>query len=331
MNKIRLQNFRNHKDFSCNLQPGITLVTGLNGTGKTSIVEAIYITLQGRSWRSSFIDITNKNNKWWRIDINIDGEGRTVKFQSGEKKFIINNKENKILTNRNKRQVVLFEPEDTRILYGSPKRRRDFLDGFISQVDEQYAKTIQKYTRVLAQRNKLLKNGFVSNEDILVWNINLARFGADIIRKRQEWVAEINECLEEEYVKVCKKNGNIEILYKNKDTAQNILGYLDRNFEREKILGYTSVGPHRDDFIFLLNGELAVNKVSRGEGKILILMVFIILIKKYKVDYVIFDDLFNEIDIKKIEKVKKALKGIKNVFITDCRLLNEEFGNKIKL
>lgn len=331
MNKIRLQNFRNHKDFCCNLQPGITLLTGLNGAGKTSIIEAIYITLQGKSWRSGFLDITNKNSEWWRVDIEIDGESRTVKFQGDEKKFIINKKENKILTSKNKKQVILFEPEDTRILYGSPKRRRDFLDSFISQIDEQYAKTIQKYTRVLAQRNKLLKNGFVNNEDILVWNINLARFGADIIYKRREWVNEINEYLEKEYVKICNKNSNIRILYKNKDTAQRILGYLDRNFEREKILGYTSVGPHRDDFTFLLNDEPAANKVSRGEGKILILMVFIILIKKYKVDYVIFDDLFNEIDIEKVEEIKKALKGIKNVFITDCRLLGEKFSNKIRL
>lgn len=331
MNKIRLQNFRNHNNFYCDLESGITLITGLNGAGKTSLVEAIYIALQGKTWRSNFIDITNKDNNWWRIDLEIDNEKRTVKFQNGEKKFIVNNKESKILTNKNKRQIILFEPEDMRILYGSPKRRRDFLDNFISQIDKQYAETIKKYNRVLAQRNKLLKNNSVNKKDILIWNINLARFGADIINKRREWIFEINEYLEKEYTKICKKTDNIKISYANKDTTQKILNDLDKNFDREKILGYTSVGPHRDDFVFLVNGKPAVNKMSRGEGKILVLIVFIILIKKYEINYVIFDDLFNEIDIKKVKEIEKILKGIKNVFITDCRLLNEKFNNKINL
>ena len=91
------------------------------------------------------------------------------------------------------------------------------------------------------------------------------------------------------------------------------------------------MGPHKDDIGFLINNKKAERQVSRGEGKLIVLTIFTILIKKYKIEYVIFDDLFNEIDLERVKRIEGLLEGIPNVFITDCRLLKEKFGNKIVL
>jgi DNA replication and repair protein RecF len=331
MGELILQNFRNHVNFKVNLKPGITLITGLNGSGKTSVVEAIYLAFQGKSWRSNFQEIVRKNQDWWRIDLNLDREKRTVKFQNGQKSFEINGKITKLLPGKNRKQIILFEPEDTRILYGSPKRRRDFIDRFISQIDAEYMIELRQYNRTLLQRNKLLKQEYLRPEDLLVWDIKLAETGAKIIKKRSMWIDDINQNLSQEYQKLCGGDDTVKLVYKNQDNSQQILTKLNKNFAREKILGHTTVGPHKDDIEFLINNSPANKKVSRGEGKLILLMIFIILIKKYNIKYVIFDDLFNEIDIEKVRELEKVLSSIENVFITDCRLLDENFGHKITI
>jgi DNA replication and repair protein RecF len=331
MKSLRIQNFRSHSDFSLDLKNGVTLITGLNSTGKTSIVEAIFIALQGKSWRSNFSEIIKYNQNWWRIDLEIDNEKRIVKYSDSQKTFEINGKQTKTLPKKFRKQVILFEPEDTRILYGSPKRRRDFIDRFISEIDDEYMDILRKYNRSLVQRNRLLKSKNFKESDLLVWDVNIANFGAKIIKKRSDWVAEVNQDLSREYQKIRRSKDEVKLVYKNHDTTQKILAKLKEGAPRDRILGHTTVGPHKDDIYFIFNGAPADKKVSRGEGKLILLTIFIILIKKYNIRYVIFDDLFNEIDIKKIKKIERALSGIKNVFITDCRLLDEDFGYKVNL
>ncbi|MCL1929990.1 DNA replication and repair protein RecF [Candidatus Saccharibacteria bacterium] len=330
--RLKLQNFRKHRNFVVEFKPGVNLITGLNSSGKTSLVEAIYISLQGKSWRSNFLDITNNQTDWWRVDLNINNtEKRIVKFQNNQKTFQLNSKNFKTLSTNNKKQIVLFEPENSRILYSSPKKRREFIDYFISQTQPGYSEIIRKYNRIILQRNKLLKQEFLKQTDLNIWDEQMANLAAEIIAARQIWVKEVNQYISEEYQKVTGANEKIELVYKNHDTAAKILNQLKVNYQKERALGFTSVGPHKDDIGFLINNKKAERQVSRGEGKLIILTIFIILIKKYQIEYVIFDDLFNDIDLERVKKIEKLLDGIPNVFITDCRLLNEKFGNKIVL
>lgn len=329
--KLRLQNFRKHRDFAVEFKPGLNLITGLNSSGKTSLVEAIYIALQGKSWRSNFLDIINNDAEWWRIDLDILKEKRIVKFQNGQKTFELGPKTFKTLPAHHKRQIILFEPENTRILYSSPKKRREFIDYFVSQTNIRYADIIRKYNRVILQRNKLLKRDDLLLEDLNIWNEQLANLAGEIIKTRQAWVKEVNEYLSDEFQKITGAGEKIELIYKNHDTVEKILNHLKNNYQRERILGFTTIGPHKDDIEILINGRKAERQVSRGEGKLIVLTIFIILIKKHHIEYVIFDDLFNEIDLERVKKVTRLLEDIPHVFITDCRLLKEELGNKIIL
>lgn len=323
--KIRLQNFRNHGDMTLEFSPGVTFITGLNGSGKTSIVEAIYLLLQGKSWRGTVKDIQNDQNNWFRVDL----DKRIFKYQNQEKTFEIDGKITKTLPRTKKQQIILFEPENTRILYGSPTRRREFIDYFLGQINEKYAENLRKYNRILKQRNNLLKQEYSENHDFEIWNIGLAETGSEIIQARRKWVAEINKYLIENYQKTVKTTDKVVIKYQNCDTYSDLLQQFTKNLAKEKIVGHTIAGPHKDDILFLINNKPAAKTVSRGEGKILLLTIFIILIKKYSVRYVIFDDLFNEIDIKKIHKIEKLLEGIPNVFITDCRLTELDISSNI--
>ena len=329
--KLRLQNFRKHQDFTIKFKEGVNLITGLNSSGKTSLVEAIYIALQGKSWRSNFSNITNNNTEWWRIDLNLLNEERVIKFQNNQKTFKIGSKVFKVLPKHYKKQIILFEPENARILYSSPKRRREFIDYFISQTTKGYAEILSKYNRVLLQRNKLLKREFLKPEDLSVWDEQLISSATKIIQARQDWVKEVNQYISEDYQKITGTNEIIKLTYRNHDTVNKIRDDLKNNYQKERILGFTSIGPHKDDIEFLISNRKAGHHVSRGEGKLIVLIIFIILIKKYHIEYVIFDDLFNEIDIERVKKIENLLDGIPNVFITDCRLLNEQFGHKIIL
>ena len=138
--KLRVQNFRSHSDFMLEIGDRSTLISGKNGSGKTSLIEAIYILLQGTSFRSSDKEILkNDGSDWFRADLKmVSGEMRTIKFESKsgkhKKTFEINNKKTSRLPGNSKIPVVLFEPDDLQLLSGSPSRRRDFMDHFLAQV-----------------------------------------------------------------------------------------------------------------------------------------------------------------------------------------------------
>jgi DNA replication and repair protein RecF len=334
--KLRLQNFRNLADFSVEFQPGINLITGLNGSGKTSLVEAIYLCYQGKSWRSNFSEITRRGAEWWRVDLSSDYEKRIVKYHHHQKTFLIDEKSSKALPRAKKSQIILFQPEDTRILYGSPTRRRDFIDYFLSEIYPEYGENLRKYTRILRQRNKMLKTArergqMISPDEWAIWDEQLARTAEIVIKLRNKCIFKINEVLKENYHKVVKAALKPTLKYQHKETFEELLSELNRHHERDLMMGVTSLGPHKHDIDFLIDGRSAAKILSRGEGKLLLLTIFLILIKEYGISRVIFDDLFNEIDLEKIKNLEPLLKDIPEVYITDCRLLDENFGFKIKL
>src|ERR1035437_8390895 len=160
---VILQNFRIHKNYVIKLSPKTTIIIGPNGSGKTSIVEAIYVALRGNSFKVTDSDILGVSDDWWRIDLEInDNSNRVVKFESqkqfSKKQFIVDDKKFYRLPARNKLPVVLFEPNNLRLLDGSPSRRREFIDKLIEQTDINYHTTLTKYERALKQKNSILKN-----------------------------------------------------------------------------------------------------------------------------------------------------------------------------
>lgn len=306
---VRLQNIRAHKDYQITLSPEVTVITGANGSGKTSIIEALYIALQGSSFKGSDNDVLKRDESWYRADILFDDEtSRTVKFDSeretGRKQFEVNGKKHYRLPYAQKHPVVLFEPDDLRLLNGSPSRRRQFLDRLISQLDPEYGISLRRYERALKQRNTLLKANRNSSDDLFAWNVSLSKYGAYIISKRMAFIDEIQKKLGQTYQNISHTNDIVSIAYSRPYEGaieQKLLAELDKYAQKDAILGFTSTGPHRHDVLFEFNETLATMSASRGEIRTIILalkFIEVAIIESItgRRPLILLDDVFSELD-----------------------------------
>ncbi len=321
VSRLRVQHVRSHTDYNVLFNDDVTVITGLNGSGKTSLLESIYISLQGASFKGSDSDILSVSYPWWRIDITLDSEDRTVSFDSSRptsrKQFTIDNKKTARLPLKNKHPVVLFEPEDLRLLHGSPVRRRQFIDRFISQLNPLYGTALRKYERTLKQRNTLLKDQRVSDDHLFAWNISLAEHGAYIIEQRIAFIERINESLAPLYRELSGTDVEVSVHYSHTfvgDVKQKILNELHAHLQRDRYLGNTSVGPHRHDVIFELNHSPALSIASRGEVRTIVLAlkfleVHIINELTGKKPIILFDDVFSELDAERQKLLTTRLTG----------------------
>ncbi len=302
---LRVQRFRIHDDRELLLSDGVTVILGGNGTGKTSLIEAIYVMLRGTSFRGNDDSMKNAESTWYRIDCAIDSEYalRYVKYQGEYKEFFVEDKKSRRLAPKYKHPVVLFEPDVLRMLTSSPARRREYLDSLITQVDDTYAKALRRYDRALKQRNNLLKQQ-ADNDQLFAWNVTLSEYGAYIVAARQKAVARITETINQTYQSIAQKDDEINLEYNfpaAEQLQQKLLYELERTIDRDRVLGVTTTGPHRHDLIVHFNGSVITDVASRGEVRTVVLALKFIevgLIESVlgKQPIILLDDVFGELD-----------------------------------
>lgn len=334
--KLSVQNTRSHKSFVTKLSPTTTIITGHNGSGKTSLLEAIYIALQGSSFRGSDRDILRTNAPWWRIDIVlVDKSKRSVTYnsekQERKKQFTIHDQISYRLSPKNKYPVVLFEPEDLRLLHGSPTRRRLFIDRLISQLDPFYYTALRKYERALKQRNNLLKKQNTNADELFVWNVALSEHGAYVIEKRILFIEQINSKLNDIYTTIAGVNDIVSVHYSHTfigDIKQKLLTELHTNIQKDTINGNTSTGPHRHDIIFMFNNSPALSSVSRGEARTIILALKFLEVEIIeqltdKKPIILLDDVFSELDEAR-QKILSTMIRDNQIIITSTHILSTD-------
>ena len=340
---LRVQNFRTHSDLILEIGEKSTLISGANGSGKTSLLEAIYFALQGTSFRSSDKEILrNDGSSWFRIDLKDSKDSlRTIIFnnavQKSKKQFLVDGNKKARLSANLRIPVVLFEPDDLQLLSGSPTRRRNFLDYFLSQIFPSFQLALARYNKALKQRNNLLKRDNVSKDELFPWNLMLAEYGAEIISKRQDFLELLNSKIEEVYFEISGVKDEIEIDYLGEKVSKNeILAILSENIERDKILGYTNFGPHKHDIQFIFNKKPAQNVASRGENRSLVLALKFIetdiladLTSKRPI--VLLDDVFSELDddrqkllTKHFSKYQTIITSTNEIKVEDCKITSLE-------
>ena len=306
---LAVENVRSHKSFSKQLSKTVTVITGPNGSGKTSLIEAVMVALGGHSFKGSDNDLLRRGAEWWRIDLQLDEETRTVKYQPGatkQKQFVIDDKASVRLPQTMRYPTVLFEPDDLRLLHGSPSRRRQFIDRFAAQLIPDYSRVLRRYERALLQRNKLLKTGG-SDEALFAWNVALAQYGAQIIDVRVRLIERLNAGLNPTYNTIAQTKDIVMIHYSHTTidhTEQKLLTELESRTERDRLLGFTSAGPHRHDVLFSFNNAPALGSASRGEVRTIILAlkfleVDIVQEVTDKPPVVLLDDVLSELDDKR--------------------------------
>lgn len=336
VDKLAVQNIRSHRQYNLELSPGVTVITGLNGSGKTTLLEALYICLQGTSFRGSDSEVLQSDSPWWKIDVLFsDQQKRVVKFDpsktSGRKQFIIDNKTSYRMPPKNKYPIVLFEPEDLRLLHGSPARRRQFIDRFISQLNPLYSASLRKYERALRQRNNLLKRFNVPEDQLFAWDIALSEHGSYIIEQRIAFIEQINQNLNEAYADIAKTNDQVSVHYSHTlvgDIKQKLMNELAAHIDRDKAVGNTSVGPHRHDVVFEFNHSPALSVSSRGEARTIVLAL-----KFLEVDIIeqltglkpliLLDDVFSELDIDRQKSLSDTIRS-HQIVITSTHTLSDK-------
>lgn len=309
---VKLQNFRSHKLYNLKMGDKTTQILGENGWGKTSVLEAIYIALVGRSFRAVDREIIKREAEFYRVELDFtDGEKVVVVYGAAEtggtdagKTFLIRGQKTKRLPKKYKYPVVLFLPDDLHLVSSSPSSRRGYFDKFLGQLSPGYASSLSRYNKALKQRNELLKSENITPDSTFSWDVMLAKYGVEICEARMELVSDINKRLTEVYRGIAKNKDEVSILYEpyiGKADESEYLKLLSLDFERDRLTGHTNFGVHKDNFNFKFNGSLADGSASRGEVRSLIIALKFIeaeMLEKRlsKKPVVLLDDVFSELD-----------------------------------
>lgn len=337
VNEIKLMNFRNYQQLKLNVNPKLNVFLGENAQGKTNIIEAIYLCAIGKSFRpnkDAELINTNKNQAYTKVKVNKStGEVNIeVKLDKEQKKSIkINhlsiNKISELLGNLN---VVLFSPEDLRMIKDGPSERRRFIDIDISQIYPKYYHTLTQYNRILKHRNKLLKENRGRTIDLEVWDEQLIEAGASIVFYRQRFVKRLSILAKLIHRRLTDEHENLEIQYmpsftiKDSDDTdalkEKLRNKLKSNIQNELRRGITLVGPHRDDINLRINQLDVKSFGSQGQQRTAVLSLKLSeleLIKSEIGEYpvLLLDDVMSELDIKRQSYILNNLKNIQT-FIT---------------
>lgn len=350
---IKLKNFRNYENLDFVLNNRLNIIIGNNAQGKTNILESIYFL----SLTKSFFAVNDKvvikkNCLYARIDgvitSNNGCNNLSILVNNYGKYLKIGNKEIKKSSDYlGYLKVILFSPDNIRLLKEGPSIRRRFLNIEISQLSKRYILILNQFNDLLKQRNEYLKNirnSLVDKDYMLILNQKFAELAYQIYNFRNDFIVEINKRIKDIYKSIINID-NIEIKYitdiklNDKETMINeIIDRLDRNYDKEILYGSTLIGPQRDDFCILLNGNDISSYGSQGQMRIAILSVKLseidIIFNKFgEYPVILLDDIFSELDVDKRNKLIKYLNCDKQVIITttDIENINEELVNNAKL
>lgn len=317
LKKIKLAGFRCYDEKSLDFDEATTLILGKNGCGKTSVLEAVYISLSGKSFRAVDREIIKRDAEFYRAEVEWEsGEKVIVMYDGMKKTFLIKDKKFQRLPRQYRYPIVLFLPSDLSLVEASPSKKRDYFDRVISQINPSYVTALNKYTKVLRQRNELLKKEYVRAEELFSWDVMMAKYGVEIRKGRAEIIKRINEKLTETYRSIAENEDKISLKYISNTGEVDESGYLkllNMDFERDKLTGHTNFGVHKDDFEFYFNGSLAAGSASRGEVRSIVIALKFIEAKEIlkvtgKKPIVLLDDVFSELDETRQKSLVKNFK-----------------------
>ncbi|MEA4900250.1 DNA replication/repair protein RecF [Desulfitobacterium sp.] len=332
---LHLQNFRNYKDEKVLFSPGINVLQGQNGQGKTNILEAIYYLLTGKSYR---VRKEKELILWGEDAFHIFGDflalDRKLSLEShylDKRKIVkINNVPCRKLSDYvGTINVVFFSPDDLIMVKGGPAERRRFLDFHIAQLYSRHVHILNAYNKVLHQKAALLKSPFEPSKisNIEIWNEQLMDLGSKVILNRWKFTQVLAQKSKEIYDQLSSGEEELSLNYlalghQNVEEALHefpimLKEKMKQEIERQVVL----VGPHRDDLNFQLNGKSARVFASQGQQRSIVLSLKlaeleVIFLEKGEYPLLLLDDVLSELDIFRREYLLEFIKPIRQALIT---------------
>lgn len=344
LKELSVLNFKNYEQVDFSFSPKINCFTGLNGVGKTNLLDAVYFLSLTKSYFSITDGQTIRHNKKFFVLQgeylrNECSERINCGIKRGQKKvFKRNGKDySKLADHIGLLPIVMVSPSDYTLIAGGSEERRRFMDSVISQFDHQYLDTLLKYNRALTQRNKLLKSDRVDLDVLELWNEQLFAFNELIHAQRLNFIGKLTPIFQQFYEYIAQGKETVGIRYKSQLNESSIQDLFQQNQEKDRVLQYTNSGIHRDDLVLEL-GSHAMRKIgSQGQQK-----TFLAALKFAQFDFMkqesqttpilLLDDIFDKLDKSRVQQIVKLVSEDRfgQIFISDTNSTRmHEILNKI--
>lgn len=329
---LELRNFRNHEYISIDFLSKNTFIEGLNGSGKTSVVEAINYISTLKSFKTTDDEsLVLKNKPFFKIVLKTKKDSYEVVYNEGSKLLKINKKVYKRMSDFIASfKTIVFSPEDLNLVYGSPGVRRSFIDIVMVQINKNYLKDLSTYKKVLKERNALLKK-LNEKSDLTFFKIINKRLEVEankIIRARLEFVEKLNKAFKRRF-KSFNKEDEVDVIYKPNVFLNSLEDVLNGRFKVDLVTQTTSAGPHRDDLLINFNKNTAKDFASQGQVRLITLSLKLALIDLYEQKeeiVILLDDVFSELDDDVVRELKKLLQLENQVIITGTNCIYKEMN-----
>ncbi|MDU5260838.1 MAG: DNA replication/repair protein RecF [Clostridium celatum] len=347
--RLQMLNYRNYNVLDISLGPHVNVFMGDNAQGKTNILEGIYYCAFARSHRTSKDrELINWNSDNALLSVTVGRERLDKRIdisilKDGKKAIQINKikikKIGELFGNFN---VVMFSPEDLKIIKDSPGVRRKFIDMELCQLNPKYYYNLVQYNKVLNERNSILRNRNINKDILDVYDMQLVEFGYNIIIDRLEYIQKLNKYSTKIHSDITSGKEKIEFKYIStikdlENIKENFYSLLGKNRSRDCERGITSIGPHRDDFTVLINDIDTKSYGSQGQQRTAVLTIkfsSLKIIKELTGEHpvLLLDDVLSELDFSRKRYILSTIGDIQTIITcTGIEDLYEYLDDKSKV
>ena len=334
LKKISIINYKNIRSASLDFSNKINCFIGSNGVGKTNVLDTIYyLSFCHSSFTNIDSQVINHDQDFFVIEGNFttdaqDEENIYAGMKRGKHKhFKRNGKEYKKFSNHiGLIPLIFISPSDNRLVDGGDDERRRLMDVVISQYDRQYLDALGRYNKALQQRNALLKMEQEPDATLLdLWEQEMADAGEEVFRKRNDFVKEIIPVFQHIYEIISGGHEKVSLKYISHCQRGSLLEVIKRDRFKDRAVGYSLHGVHRDDLEMLIEGFPMKREGSQGQTKTLVLALKLAqfdLLRKTSSNttpLLLLDDIFDKLDANRVEQIVKLVSGDRfgQIFITD--------------
>ena len=333
LKRISILNYKNLEQVELAFSHKMNCIIGKNGMGKTNLLDAVYYL----SFCKSATNAIDSQNILHDCDFFViqgfyetdDGEPEEVYCglkRRQKKQFKRNKKEYSRLSDHiGLIPLVMVSPADSWLIAGGSEERRRFMDVVISQFDREYLDALIRYNKALLQRNSLLKADMEPEEELmLVWEEMMAVAGETVYRKRKEFIDEFIPVFQSYYSYISQDREQVSLMYESHAAEGDLLEQLKGTRQRDRILGYSTRGIHKDDLIMQLGDFPIKREGSQGQNK-----TYLVALKLAQFDFLkrtgstvpllLLDDIFDKLDASRVEQIVKLVAGdsFGQIFVTD--------------
>ena len=334
LKRISILNYKNLEQVELDFSPKMNCFIGQNGMGKTNLLDAVYYL---SFCKSSANPIDSQNIKHNQDFFVVQGsyltdEGEPEEVYCGlkrrqKKQFKRNKKEySKLSDHIGLIPLVMVSPADSELILGGSEERRRFMDVVISQYDREYLSALIRYNKAMAQRNTLLKAEVETDDELMnVWEEMMASAGEVVFRKRNDFINEFIPTFQSFYSYISQDQEVVNLSYESHAMQGNLLQIIRESRQRDRIMGYSLKGIHKDDLVMQLAEYPIKREGSQGQNK-----TYLVALKLAQFDFLrrtgsnttpllLLDDIFDKLDASRVEQIVKLVSGDKfgQIFITD--------------